>query len=194
MQFSSWLLMGGERKRRSDVPAVFLPVLMLMIGSFSSCGETEHYAPVSGVVTLNGSPLKNAKLVFEPIGDSSGAAPGKPSYGRTNESGRYRLESFVPKRNGAIVGEHRVRIVTIAAMEPTEKQRAAARRTLENRGDTDGNEKVDVSEDQIREYLGNTLRSQVKEILPSRYHAGTELRIRVEPQGTDQANFELRTP
>ena len=60
---------------------------------------------VTGTVTLDGSPLVNAVLTFEPLEE------GRPSYGRTDESGEYKLY-YTDDDPGAIIGKHRVRITT----------------------------------------------------------------------------------
>jgi hypothetical protein len=53
---------------------------------------------------LNGEPLKNAKVEFDPD-------KGSPSYGITDEDGRFELE-FIAGEEGAIIGRHTVRIRT----------------------------------------------------------------------------------
>ncbi|MFH1267628.1 MAG: carboxypeptidase regulatory-like domain-containing protein [Planctomycetota bacterium] len=61
---------------------------------------------VSGTVTLDGQPLAPAKVEFQPQ-----EAGGSPSYGTTDESGRYEL-TFSLDRPGAMIGKHLVRITT----------------------------------------------------------------------------------
>ena len=83
----------------------------LIIGSafgllLAGCGESgPQIAEVTGLVTLDNSPLAGALVSFEPTG------PGRTSVGNTDESGRYRLQ-FTPDRYGALPGEHNVRIST----------------------------------------------------------------------------------
>src|SRR5690606_19157138 len=112
-------------------------------------GGSERYAPVSGTVLLNGKPLADAKLIFEPIGDESGNAAGKPSYGRTDDSGRYALKCPIAKQDGAAVGDHRVRIVTVKAVEPTEAQMEAARKQLQREEAAGGNRGAEISDEQV---------------------------------------------
>jgi hypothetical protein len=78
----------------------FILFAALLIGCRQSGPEV---APVTGRVQLDGRPLKNADVVFQPIG------PGSPSYGRTDADGRYELgyKRGVP---GALLGEHNVSI------------------------------------------------------------------------------------
>lgn len=79
------------------------PVLLcaLLVG----CGSNMKVAPVSGTVTLDGEPLANASVVFEP------KAGGRPSFGVTDESGQYTL-NYNMHEGGAEVGECTVRIST----------------------------------------------------------------------------------
>lgn len=62
-------------------------------------------APVSGIITLDGTPLKRASVTFEPKDG------GRPSFGVTNEHGRYILE-YSMNELGAEVGACSVRITT----------------------------------------------------------------------------------
>jgi len=68
------------------------------------CGRSQYpeTARVKGTVTLDGSPVENATIIFAP--DSSRA-----SRGRTNERGEYTLilKKQIP---GAVLGDHQVRI------------------------------------------------------------------------------------
>lgn len=62
-------------------------------------------APVSGTVTLDGAPLRTASVTFQPKDG------GRPSFGVTNEQGRYVLE-YSLQQLGAKVGACTVRIST----------------------------------------------------------------------------------
>ncbi len=75
------------------------------------CGGAK-YAPVSGRVTLDGQPLADAVVIFQPIGDPK--SPGGPgSAGKTNANGEYTLQVVEPgRRAGALVGKHQVQIST----------------------------------------------------------------------------------
>ena len=72
----------------------------------AGCGSDDDLATVKGKVTLNGQPLQDATVEFQPT--AAGAAP---SAGKTDTKGRYKLMySFdVP---GAVSGEHVVSIRT----------------------------------------------------------------------------------
>lgn len=76
----------------------------------SSSGKPDlDSGKVSGIVTLNGMPLANATIKFQP-------KQGPPSVGKTNENGEYSLK-INEKESGAVVGEHTVSITT-AGQQP----------------------------------------------------------------------------
>lgn len=59
---------------------------------------------VSGVVTVDGNPIKDAVVSFYPT-------DGRASTGTTDETGRYEL-SFTRQRMGAVLGNHKVTVTT----------------------------------------------------------------------------------
>jgi hypothetical protein len=71
----------------------------------AGCGSSGNIGKVSGRVTLQGQPVANALVVFDPV------VPGGASYGRTDESGNYVL-TYTPQIKGAEIGEHTVRITS----------------------------------------------------------------------------------
>ena len=76
-----------------------------IVATLVGCGAAEpSLAEVHGTVRLDGKPLANAMLEFNP-------EQGDTSYGTTNEAGKYRLR-FDRKRAGAVIGKHKVRITT----------------------------------------------------------------------------------
>jgi hypothetical protein len=75
----------------------------------AGCGSSD-VAPVSGRVTLDGEPVANARVTFQPLGSAENPNPGQGSYGITDAEGRYSLTMVGSKRSGAVVGKHRVSI------------------------------------------------------------------------------------
>jgi hypothetical protein len=64
-----------------------------------------QYAAVTGVVTLDGEPLRGAVVTYYPVVDGPQGLP--HSLGTTDESGRYTLQT--PEgQSGAVVGQCRV--------------------------------------------------------------------------------------
>jgi hypothetical protein len=83
-----------------------LSCLLLAELTLSGCGNSNlSVAPVSGTVTLDGTPLKKASVTFQPKDG------GRPSFGVTNDQGRYVLE-YSLNELGAKVGICTVRITT----------------------------------------------------------------------------------
>jgi hypothetical protein len=75
----------------------------------AGCGG-DKIAPVSGVVTLDGVPLANATVNFQPMSEGDRVDPGPGSSGKTDAEGRYRLKVIGKNTRGAVIGKHRVRI------------------------------------------------------------------------------------
>ena len=87
---------------RSDAVAWASLILALFLAGCGSDGPER--GRVKGKVTLNGQPLENADVEFQPD-------EGSPSYGMTDDRGRYRL-MYTRDKEGAMIGEHTVRITT----------------------------------------------------------------------------------
>ena len=84
----------------------------VLLAAGAGCSKEAYtLAPVSGRVTLNGDPLPNASINFQPIGEGK-KEPGPGSFGRTDADGRYTLYVVGTKRKGAVVGNHRVTVST----------------------------------------------------------------------------------
>ena len=79
------------------------PVLLLAVVAGCSKGGPQ-IAPVHGRVTLDGRPLANADVMFQPEGAQRASA------GRTNLEGRYEL-AYKRGQMGAMVGPNTARIL-----------------------------------------------------------------------------------
>jgi hypothetical protein len=87
---------------------LLLPVLL------SGCGKGgPKVVPVSGLVTMDGKPLANADVTFTPTEAGPANTPPAESSARTDGEGRYTLKTIKDKRDGAVVGKHKVRISLI---------------------------------------------------------------------------------
>jgi hypothetical protein len=84
-----------------------LAALALLAG----CSGGPTYAPVSGVVTLDGVPYAKAVVSFQPVGDEKNPNPGRGSSAYTDANGKFVLMCDGEK-DGAVVGKHLVRIMT----------------------------------------------------------------------------------
>jgi hypothetical protein len=89
-----------------------LPVLVacLPLLGFTGCTDGK-IGRVTGKVTLDGNPLSNALVTFNPI------TPGGESGAICNENGEYEL-IYTREIKGAEVGEHLVRITTARDRDP----------------------------------------------------------------------------
>src|SRR5437870_753812 len=82
----------------------------------TGCGGGTKFAAVSGRVTLNGQPLANATVSFQPIPGKGVIDPGPGSLGKTNDNGDFSL--ILPTGQlGAVVGRHRVLRVIFASAD-----------------------------------------------------------------------------
>jgi hypothetical protein len=86
-------------------------LLAALIVMSAGCRKNEYRtAPVSGRITLNGVPVANAAVMFQPIAPPGTINPGPGSYGITNADGYYNLRLIGKETPGAVVGKHQVRI------------------------------------------------------------------------------------
>ena len=132
---------------------------------FVGCGSG-RYVSVSGVVSVDGKPFRNALVQFQPISTPENPKPGRASSGVTDEKGRFTLRS-VDGYSGAVVGKHRVRIVT----------RYSDKLHGYEVWDADANKAVTSRTDPI----------------PAEWNYNSSKDFEVPPGGTDKADFEIYT-
>jgi len=83
----------------------------VLLGAAVLMGCRGEVVPVSGRVTLDGKPLANAVVTFQPLGKGKLQKTSTTgSVGKTDSQGRFVLRLVSPSRRGAAVGDH---IVTI---------------------------------------------------------------------------------
>lgn len=82
----------------------------ILLGTIAGCGE--QLVPVTGTVTLDKEPLVGAIVYFTPEDEEK-----SPSFGTTDEQGRYTLFQS-EELPGAVSGNHRVRITTYKDANP----------------------------------------------------------------------------
>src|SRR5262245_18422913 len=88
-------------------------ILCSLLGALGCSGEGYKVAPVSGRVTLDGKPLAGAHVHFAPVATKGKIDPGPTSQGKTDADGRYTLSLDTSCRPGAVVGHHKVYIITV---------------------------------------------------------------------------------
>lgn len=130
------------------------------------CSGGPTYAPVSGVVKIDGQPYGKAVVSFQPIGSPENPTPGRGSSAYTDEAGRFVLKCDEAV-NGAVVGKHLVRIMTrgadVVGQDPTQTSPDGA----------PPNRKADP--------------------IPPEWNALSTVEFDVPAAGTDQANFDIST-
>lgn len=72
------------------------------------CGDS-RFVPVSGIVTLDGKPVADVVISFQPASEGADSDFNPGSSGTTDGEGRYELSTR--GGNGAVVGEHTVTLV-----------------------------------------------------------------------------------
>jgi hypothetical protein len=89
------------------------PTLLFALG----CGNA-RYVPVSGTVTLNGEPLADAYITFQPVSGPGNPYPGPGSYAKTDAEGRFALRVVGDDVPGAVAGMHAVSISAYRGEKP----------------------------------------------------------------------------
>lgn len=87
-------------------------VTILLALTVLGCGGSDgpELGQVEGTIKLDGEPLKNANVIFQP-------EKGRPSTGTTDEDGHYELQ-YTQDKQGAVVGKHTVKITTFREADP----------------------------------------------------------------------------
>ena len=82
----------------------------LALASSIGCGAGDReFVPVAGRVTLDGQPLANGSVSFQPMATGGETSVGQGSVGKCDEDGRFTLET-IDGQIGAVPANHRVRI------------------------------------------------------------------------------------
>ena len=115
------------------------PLVFLEVG----CSRNSDYPPlgrVEGVITLDGQPLADADVTFQPEGPGSRA-----SVGTTDAQGRYELV-YLNDVRGAMVGPHRVMITTARSGDDNDPS-SSVREKLPDRYHRNSDTRVEVVDD-----------------------------------------------
>ncbi len=98
--------MKKKRNGRRGLRLVAIRVLLLCLAGLAGCGGSDvSIGTVAGIVTLDGSPIRGATVIFSPNG-------GRPSSGETDDEGHYNLR-YKAGVMGALIGSHKVRVATL---------------------------------------------------------------------------------
>jgi hypothetical protein len=86
-------------------------IAIVALALVNGCNRSAYeVAPVHGVVTVDGKPLFQGKVMYAPVAVAGGKDPGRPAWGNIASDGAYRMSTYSPG-DGAIIGEHWVTIV-----------------------------------------------------------------------------------
>jgi hypothetical protein len=81
--------------------------LCLYLFVVSGCNSApDNIAPASGIVTLDGKPVAEARVMFYPVGGA------RSSHATTNDKGEFKVSTF-GVHDGALVGRHLVTVTKI---------------------------------------------------------------------------------
>jgi len=150
---------------KQNIP--FLVLFGIVPLLFAGCGpavDTPDLGIVTGVVTMDGKPLANSVVTFNP-------ETGRPSFGTTDANGKYEL-SYLKGTKGVKVGKQTVRITT--AVKETD-----AEAPLEETVNADGS-------------VIPTNKKKEKEKIPAKYNKNTTLTADVEA-GENTIDFKLES-
>lgn len=89
------------------------------VALLTGCGGGHETVPVIGTVRLDGKPLVDARVSFQPKATSSGDLPGPGSMATTDADGNYELK-LPDGTAGAVRGTHVVSISTLRQEETEE--------------------------------------------------------------------------
>lgn len=169
-----------------SLAAVLGPLALLGCGSDSDVANRPDVFPVTGIVTLGGSPVEGATVTFV---NTAGMAPGeqasgRSSVGRTDASGRYELTTF-ESGDGAAPGEYTVTVtkyeVQIAGGGGTPTDVAEEGGSLEGDSYTAPGEGKAAEED------------SAKNLLPEKYASAktSDLKVTVKADGKNEIPISL---
>ncbi len=111
VSLASWAKPAKLASVRMRLFAVALVVL-------AGCSKSPYeLAPVDGVVTIDGTPVHDAKVMFAPIARGETRNSGKPAFGPLEPDGSFKLTTY-SDNDGAVVGEHWVTIIRLDPETP----------------------------------------------------------------------------
>ena len=148
----------SERPKRPDA---VVTLLLTLVACFAGCSEDATTASVSGIVRLDGKPLPLGIIRFIP-------SAGRPASGEIQSDGTFTLGTY-GKKDGALIGKHRVTVTAIQSDAPVADPIARQNVSL------------------------NTKRNpNLKRLVPTRYNGPTSSRLTFEVKpGQNHAEFDL---
>lgn len=88
-----------------------VPILVALAAFSAGCSSDPFQtAPVTGRITVNGKPVAQVAVMFQPNAADGNNNPGPGSTGITDAEGNYSLKLIGKETKGAVIGKHQVRI------------------------------------------------------------------------------------
>jgi hypothetical protein len=100
---------------RSRISHLLSVAALALVIALVGCGSGVELGGVKGRVTKNGQPQPKMWVEFRP------AAGGRPAEGYTDSGGQYELR-YTGERAGALVGTHRVRVLSGGELDSRDNQ------------------------------------------------------------------------
>jgi hypothetical protein len=148
---------------------LILAFSLLLVG-LAGCGEGGDRVDVEGVVTLDGQPMPGVHLTFDQPELSPNQNVGY--IGKTDDAGRYSLRPMIGDGFGAPPGKYRVSLTT-AVSDPSQPAQAP-------------------SSTKASTPFYPESPPPPPEKIPLAYRGG-KLTFEVPPDGTEEANFDLKS-
>jgi hypothetical protein len=134
---------------------------------YTGCGTSDGLVDVSGVVTLDGQPMSGVHVLFDQ--PELGPRENKGYVGQTDTTGRYTLRPMLEEGSGVAPGTYRVSLTTAV---------------------------TDPSAPAPKPKPGQLFYPEEAPLPPERVppaYRGGKLSLTVTEDGTDQANFDLKS-
>lgn len=106
--------------------------LLLLTLTLAGCESGAPTAKVEGIVTLDGKPLADIRVLFQPENKSSESA-GIGSFGLTDAEGKFTLKLSDSQSEGAVVGNHTVTLADKLSEDPKDSDAGGTGTTPKSR-------------------------------------------------------------
>ena len=105
---------------------------MLVTIPMAGCGGGVPTAKVEGVVTLDGKPLSEIRVLFQPD-NKSAESTGIGSFALTDSNGKFVLKLSNSQNEGAVVGSHTVTLADKLSEDPKDSDAGGFAKTPKSR-------------------------------------------------------------
>ena len=121
-----------ERPYEMQRCANLILIAMLLTIPLAGCNRGVPTASVEGVVTLDGKPLQDIRVLFQPD-NKSGEAGVTGSFGLTDAAGKFVLKLSDSQNEGAVVDFHKVTLADKLSEDPKDSDAGGFGKTTKSR-------------------------------------------------------------